>query len=98
MKSLQLIFIAILSNHTLAEVNEAYLYRTGIWKTKLIPVCWENEGFSREKQLVKETIERTWQAESALQFYGWSQCTANSVGIRIGIGDTGPHTKALGGV
>jgi hypothetical protein len=79
-----------------AEVNEAYLYKSGIWATKLIPVCWEDASYSSEKKWVQDVIRNTWEAESALTFFGWERCLPNSAGIRISISDETAHVKALG--
>lgn len=79
------------------EVNlYSYGYRTGIWQTNLIPVCWENAGYEQEKQWIRSAVARTWEDESALIFSGWNQCTATDRGIRILIAEEWPHTKGLG--
>jgi hypothetical protein len=82
----------------LAQViaGNAYMYRQTIWTTRLIPVCWETAGYATEKQLVRQTIEGTWERESAIDFTGWGSCSGAPPGIRIAIADVGPHTKGLG--
>lgn len=74
----------------------SYGYSGGRWQTRLIPVCWETDGFEMEKNWTKKAITDSWQRESALTFTGWTRCETNDVGIRIQIADVNPHTKGLG--
>lgn len=84
---------------------QAYFDATAKWpveKGKLyekgIPVCWENpaDSMSKEMSMVKNAIEMTWQANSAVLFRGWQKCSGENGGIHILIDDSGPHTKGLG--
>jgi hypothetical protein len=77
--------------------TSAYTSAEAKWQSNNIEVCWENpEGYSTETMWVKEAVEGTWEAVSAIDFTGWNKCSSNSRGIRIGIADAGPHTKGLG--
>ena len=67
-----------------------------VWDTLAIPVCWETAGFATEKQWVRQTIEQTWAANSALEFIGWGTCAGLNNGIRIVIRDELAATKGLG--
>jgi hypothetical protein len=68
------------------------------WPSNSVAVCWENAGPDTEKERgwVRDAVEKSWQAHSALRFLGWQQCLETSRGIRIAVRDVGPHTLALG--
>lgn len=76
-----------------------YLYRRGVWKTSTIKVCWEDtpDAYEPHRLLVKQSVERSWQAHSALTFTGWEKCPSGSfAGIRIAVADINPQVTALG--
>ncbi|WP_438749168.1 matrixin family metalloprotease [Pararhizobium sp. O133] len=82
-------------------VNKAYPLLTAKWPFNKIFVCWEewDEQYAKQRRAVREAIEETWQAHSALEFLGWDKCNDNSGGIRITIVDdhnNGPSVKFLG--
>ncbi|MDH3347722.1 MAG: M12 family metallopeptidase [Desulfobulbaceae bacterium] len=84
-------------------VDFSYLVKDSEWRfsegeEKIIFVCWENhqDKFSDEMNLVKQSIENTWQKESALVFKGWQKCRTVNEGIRILIEDSGPRVQAFG--
>jgi hypothetical protein len=54
-----------------------------LWEDPVIPVCWENDWLDSDKQRVRDAVEATWEAHSALDFVGWGPCTDSSTGIRI---------------
>lgn len=59
-----------------------------------IPVCWENpQNFTTERQWVQTAVANTWASVANLSFYGWSQCSSNSKGIRILITDTRSNSR-----
>lgn len=68
------------------------------WPSPNIPVCWENPTPSDAAAMdwVRDSVERTWSAASALKFTGWAKCAPINKGIRIRIADAGPHVKSLG--
>jgi hypothetical protein len=76
----------------------AAILRDAIWPEKKVYVCWEklDARYSRERDMVREAVLRTWQANSGLEFVGWQQCAPINKGIRIAVSDSGPHTKGLG--
>ncbi len=61
-----------------------------------ITVCWESPGFAREKELVREAVNRTWGFYGYFDFKEWTDCTSDYSAIRIKISDEQPHTKGLG--
>jgi hypothetical protein len=77
-------------------------YRADVlWPTLDIAVCWESpsEQHAAEREVVRDAVTRTWQANSSIQFTGWGPCAPGSRGIRIAVGDGPgfwPHTKGLG--
>lgn len=36
-----------------------------------VPVCWETAGYDREKKIVKEAVQGTWEFHANLNFNGW---------------------------
>jgi len=73
-------------------------FLTRMWQQDKVPVCWEDLGQSDSRllELVQSTISETWEKHSSIQFTGWDKCTDDATGVRIGIDDIAPHTKALG--
>jgi hypothetical protein len=65
-----------------------------------IDVCWENPSAddSTQRQWVRDSVARTWEAASAVRFVGWGPCSSLSIGIRIRIIDQAknPRTRGLG--
>lgn len=82
--------------------NEGYAYvdRYARWNLpdNAIPVCIEVDsfGFQSELNWVKDSISKTWEHYSSITFTGWQPCPDSFNGIRIGVGDVGPHVKYLG--
>ena len=81
-----------------SEDYEAYVLSSSLWSSPSIPVCWENPSTSNdtERQWVREAIEGTWEAVSAVDFTGWGTCASGASGIRIRISDSGALVRALG--
>ena len=80
-------------------VNRAYPLRSAQWPFNTVFVCWEEDDpqFAPQRALVRQAIEQSWEAHSALKFVGdWQVCNAGTEGIRIHIEDVGPHVKFLG--
>ena len=77
---------------------ESTTFLSRIWKEREIPVCWEDLNASDEhfRVLVKETIASTWSKVSGVSFVGWKACTESESGVRIGVEDSYPHSKAIG--
>ncbi|CAK0757009.1 exported hypothetical protein [Gammaproteobacteria bacterium] len=72
--------------------------KSTIWKTKEIPVCWEESAnsFQKQRSWVQDSITKTWQKYSAVRFTGWGSCDSSSEGIRVAAGAGFPHTQGLG--
>ena len=51
-----------------------YVKSSWIWSSPRIPVCWENPGSgnSDERDWVRDAVEDTWEAQSAVRFTGWN--------------------------
>ena len=80
-----------------AGVELGSVLRDGLWPAPAtIPVCWENSGSAREASWVRDAVAKTWEANSALRFVGWTACVPGANGIRIRVNDEGPHVKRLG--
>ncbi|CAB3854467.1 M12 family metallopeptidase [Achromobacter animicus] len=88
----------IISNKNPHVKPYAAILGSARWPSPTIPVCWENPSAADATAMmwVKDSIERTWSAASALKFTGWTQCAGINNGIRIRIADVGPHVKSLG--
>ena len=80
------------------STDPLYVASSKIWSDKTIPVCWNDfpAGDATERAWVRNAIERTWEAESAVDFTGWGRCQSGASGIRIAVRDERPHTGALG--
>jgi len=67
----------------------------------VIPVCWETNGYDREKEIVREAVTHTWEEFANITFSGWGLCpsggifgSATSKQVRIRIS---PQGKGNGG-
>ncbi|MEP7125205.1 MAG: RICIN domain-containing protein [Byssovorax sp.] len=88
---------AALDEATDTQDDSIYAASSTLWKSKDIPVCWENAGDNdAQRWWVQDQITKTWDAVSSVNFTGWGKCQNGSSGIRINIDDSGPHTKGLG--
>ncbi len=72
-----------------------------LWDSNQIDVCWENSanGYDLEKELVQESVQSQFNDRTNISLIGFESCPSSFVmfdGIRIGVEDTGPHTKGLG--
>ena len=78
--------------------DRAFPLNAAIWAFTEIFVCWENmdEAFLDQREMVQQAITDTWQAASALEFFGWVACPEGASGIHIAVKDVGPHVKMLG--
>lgn len=74
---------------------------SALWPGGIVYVCWEKLADSPEdkRALVRQSVEESWAAASALSFRGWGECVEESAGVRIAVLDNlliGPHVKQLG--
>jgi len=75
--------------------SNAAVLKSKLWfsreeSSKVIPVCWETEGFEEEKNWVRFAVIQTWEAHSDLQFRNWNMCGSSQQGISIRIADEWP--------
>lgn len=84
--------------HGLETSEKGYYLSSTLWPSLDIPVCWENKSEigDSDRQHVIDAVNETWSSVAPFNFYGWNQCRASSVGIRILGEDSGPHVKGLG--
>jgi hypothetical protein len=56
-------------------------------KNSEVPVCWETDGYDREKKFTQEAVSNTWEWYANVRFTGWQMCptsgTAQHVRVRI---------------
>lgn len=78
--------------------NRGYVLRPKVWRNPNIPVCWDNPepANQTEREWVRQAVQASWEAYSAVSFFGWSRCGPQAVGVRIRIADEGPRTLHLG--
>ncbi len=78
--------------------DRAFPLDTAIWEFTEIFVCWEDmdDAFADQREMVRNAVTETWQAASALKFFGWDECIEGAGGIHIAVRDVGPHVKMLG--
>jgi len=78
--------------------DRAFPLDAAIWNFTEIFVCWEDmdAAFADQREMVKKAVTDTWQAASAIEFFGWGECTGGASGIHIAVKDVGPHVKRLG--
>lgn len=81
-----------------------YAFRDLIWPKEkdgktIVFVCWEPKivaQYFKETRWVQESVTRSWQSQSMLEFRGWTECAADNAGIRITVLTTGPRVKEFG--
>jgi len=94
--------LAVLSLLSISELSageqtlKGLYLSTALWKKNQISVCWNTTGFTTEKGWVKDTVEKSWEANSVIDFIGWKDCDKNGADIRIQIADENPVTTGLG--
>ncbi len=81
-----------------AITDRAFPLLISKWPFGVVFVCWEDFGQStpQYRRLIREAVSETWEKHSALEFPGWTECSAGDRGLRIALKDEGPHVKALG--
>ncbi|MCA1623863.1 MAG: hypothetical protein LC778_08685, partial [Acidobacteria bacterium] len=45
----------------------------------VIPVCWETNGYDREKEIVREAVTHTWEEFANITFSGWGICPSGGI-------------------
>lgn len=56
--------------------SELYLRNVRAWteNNNVVPVCWTTTGYTTEKQVIRDAVTNTWQAESSLSFSWTDAC------------------------
>lgn len=72
-----------------------------LWDSSEVSVCWETSanGYEAEKEIVRESVQSQFNDRTPLSLVGFEACPSKFSrfdGIRIGVEDSGPHTKGLG--
>lgn len=78
--------------------DRAYPLLAAKWPFGVVFVCWEDfdQSTPAYRKLVRDAVRETWEKSSALEFPGWTECTASDEGVRIAVKDEGPHVRFLG--
>lgn len=42
----------------------------------VVPVCWLNDGYAREKEIVRLAVRNTWEEFANITFTGWGKCSS----------------------
>ena len=48
-----------------------------------VPVCWETAGYDREKKIVKEAVQGTWEFQAKIDFTGWDACPTEGDALHV---------------
>jgi Ricin-type beta-trefoil lectin domain-like/Astacin (Peptidase family M12A) len=80
------------------RADPLYISSQTLWPSPTIPVCWDLVAgtFATERVWVREALQRSWEAASAVTFTGWGTCVAGARGLRIQVRDVQPFTAGLG--
>ncbi len=64
-----------------------------------VPVCWETDGYDREKRITQEAVAGTWEFYSNIRFVGWNKCPTSGTAehVRILIQAQGTANFGAGG-
>jgi len=81
---------------TPSEPIPLYVDEGAIWPSANISVCWETAGFTTEKAWVRDALQKSWEAASAVRFAGWGTCVSGEPGLHLGLHDAQGGTLGLG--
>jgi hypothetical protein len=73
-----------------------YVDEGAIWPSANIRACWETPGFTVEKGWVRDALQKSWEAASAVRFTGWTTCAWNDPGLHVRLHDAQGETTGLG--
>jgi len=81
-----------------------YVFRDLVWPKEkngstIVFVCWEPTILSQypeETKWVRDSVAKSWEYHSRLEFRGWTECAESNDGIRIVVLTTGPRVKKFG--
>ncbi|HEX8288551.1 MAG TPA: hypothetical protein VF556_11170 [Pyrinomonadaceae bacterium] len=65
------------------------LKKVQLWteNNNVVPVCWETDGYDREKGIVERAVRHTWEEFANITFTGWGKCPS-PVGQKTPAGGT----------
>ncbi len=81
---------------TKSRAERGFYLKSTVWNRYDIPVCWETSAWKTQRGWVRDAVEKSWEAESSLDFVGWGTCNNPKLGIRIGVFNDRPRVKGLG--
>lgn len=89
---------ALENDHVDSDEEELFVQSTVLWKSLVIPVCWENSAAASAsaRQTVIDGVTNTWSSFSKVQFTGWGTCFPGKSGIHIKIADVGSFSLGQG--
>lgn len=71
------------------------------WTTQSneVPVCWETDGYNREKHLTQQAVTNTWEWYANIRFTGWQKCptSGDARQVRVRISSQGTGNAGAGG-
>lgn len=78
--------------------TKGWVKKSTKWPSPRIAVCWEDlsPDMARERTWVRDALESSWEAASAIDFTGFNLCQAGEAGIHIVVADAGARTLGLG--
>lgn len=64
-----------------------------------VPVCWETEGYDREKEIVRSAVIGTWEYFAQIRFTDWGVCPSSGSArhVRMRISPQGHDNSGAGG-
>ncbi|MCA1624071.1 MAG: hypothetical protein LC778_09785, partial [Acidobacteria bacterium] len=102
MRLFRIIALVVMSVITFAGIADAQVTgktkqglavkKVRLWteNNNVIPVCWETNGYDREKEIVQEAVTHTWEEFANITFTGWGFCP---IGGMIGGSATAEHVR-----
>ncbi|WP_437502193.1 FG-GAP-like repeat-containing protein [Sorangium sp. So ce1099] len=61
-----------------------------------IPICWKTSGYAAQKALIREAVESSWEALSALNFTGWQDCPSTGTFVTVSLFNDGTFSGVSG--
>lgn len=74
------IFVGIAEAQVPGQVQQGITKKdtARLWteNNNVVPVCWLTDGYSREKEIVREAVRNTWEEFANITFTGWGKCSS----------------------
>ena len=100
-------FASIASGQRTGQTQQGLTVRkVRLWteNNNTVPVCWETQGYDREKRIVQAAVVHTWGQFANINFTGWGNCpfggisgSATDKQVRIRISPQGKDNAGAGG-